>query len=79
MGGGRWGDILECTRDLGVSQDSKGVTLDEMPNSGEREIVDSTSSRKKGHQVEGWGCYPIVKHSDPELFLSKRIAGTKME
>ena len=61
------------------SQDSKGGTLDEMPYSGERELVESTSSRKTGHQVEGWGCHPTVKNSDPELFLSKRTAGTKME
>jgi hypothetical protein len=27
-----------------------------MPNSGEREFVDSTFSRKTGHQVEGWCC-----------------------
>ena len=33
---------------------------------------DSTSS-------EGWGCYPTVKISDPELFLSGRTVGTKME
>ena len=47
--GRRWGDLLECTRDLGVrdSQDSKGGTLDEMPNSRERELVESTSSRKR--------------------------------
>jgi hypothetical protein len=25
------------------------------------------------------GCYPTVKNSDPELFLSERTAGTKME
>jgi len=55
------------------------VTLDEMPDSGEREFVDSTSSRKTGHQVERWGCYPTAKNSDPELFLSKRTSGTKME
>ena len=61
------------------SQDSKGGTLDEMPNSRERELVESTSSRKTGHQVEGWGCHPTVKNSDPELFLSERTAGTKME
>jgi hypothetical protein len=29
--------------------------------------------------VEGWGCHPTVKNSDPELFLTKRTAGTKME
>ena len=32
-----------------------------MPNRGEREIVESSSSRKTDHQVEGWGCHPIVK------------------
>ena len=61
------------------SQDSKGGTLDEMPNGRERELVESISSRKTGHQVEGWGCHPMVKNSDPELFLSKRTAGTKVE
>ena len=42
-------------------------------------IVESTSSRKASHQVEGWGCHPPVKNSDPELVLSERTAGTKME
>ena len=63
-------------RDL---QDSNGGTLDEMPYSGEKELVESTSSRKTGHQVEGWGCHPIVKNSDLELFLYERIAKAKME
>ena len=67
------------TWDMRDSQDSKGGTLDEMPYSGERELVESTSSRKKGHQVEVWDCYPTVKSSDPELFLSEGTAGTKME
>jgi hypothetical protein len=52
-GGGR---IFRCTRDLGCerdSQDSIGEILYEMPYSGETELVDSTSSRKTGHQVEG--------------------------
>jgi hypothetical protein len=60
-------------------QDSKGLTLDEMPNSEERELIESTSSRKIGHQVEGFGCHPTVKNSDQELFLSKRTSGEKME
>jgi hypothetical protein len=34
------------------SQDLKGGTLDEMPNNEERELVDSTSSRKTGYKVE---------------------------
>ena len=29
--------------------------------SGERELVESTSSRKIGHQVEGQGCHPTVE------------------
>jgi hypothetical protein len=32
-------------------QDSKGGTIDEMPDSGEREFIEPTSSRKTGHQV----------------------------
>jgi hypothetical protein len=50
-----------------------------MPCSREREIVESASNRKTGHQVERWGCHSTVKNSDPELFLSERAAGTKME
>ena len=61
------------------AQDSKGGTLHEMPNSGEREPEKCTFSRKTGHQVEGWGYHPTVKNSNPELFLSKRIAWTKMK
>ena len=33
------------------SQDSKGGTLDEMPDSRERKLIEPTSSRKTGHQV----------------------------
>ena len=29
--------------------------------------------------MEGGGCHLTVKNSDPELFLSKRTAGTKMK
>ena len=43
------------------SQDSKGGTLDEMPYSGERELVGSTSSKKTRDQVQRWGCHPTVK------------------
>jgi hypothetical protein len=41
-----------------------------------RVVMGPTSSRKTGYQ---WGCHLTVKNSDPELFLSKRTAGTKME
>jgi hypothetical protein len=50
-----------------------------MSYSGERGLVESTSCRKTVYQVEGWGCYSTVKNSDPELFLSERTAGTKVE
>jgi hypothetical protein len=50
------------------SQYAKGETIDEMPYSGERELVESR-----------WSCLFTVKNSDPELFLSKRTARTKME
>jgi hypothetical protein len=50
-----------------------------MPDSGERELVESISNRKTGHQVKGLGYHSIVKNSDPELFLSKRTAETKMK
>jgi hypothetical protein len=47
--------------------------------SGNREPVQSTSSRKTEPQVEGWGCHSTVKNSDSELSLSKSTTGTKME
>jgi hypothetical protein len=74
-----WGKNVPETREVRDSQDSKGRTLDEMPDSGERELIEPTSSRKTGHQVKGWGCHATVKNSDPELFLSKTTAGTKIE
>jgi hypothetical protein len=40
------------------SQDSKGGTLDEIPNSRERELIEPTSSRKTGHQMKGEGEHP---------------------
>jgi hypothetical protein len=49
-----------------------------MPYNGERELVESTSSRKTGYQKEERGCHPIVENSDPEVFLSERTAGTKL-
>jgi hypothetical protein len=61
------------------SLDSEGRTLEEMLYRGKRELVESTSSRKTEHHVEGWGCHPTVKSSEPELSFSKRTAGTKLE
>jgi hypothetical protein len=59
------------------SQDSKGGTLDEMPNSGERECVKFTSSRKTGYQVEGWGCHPTVKTLTQNCSCLKELQGWK--
>jgi hypothetical protein len=46
------------------SQDSKRGTLDEMPYTGERELVEPTSSRKTGHQVRN-GLPSHSQNSDP--------------
>jgi hypothetical protein len=63
-----WGlkDPLESTRDLGGESflGLKRRDHSEMPNSGEREM---------------WLAILQSKNSDPELSLSKRTAGTKME
>jgi hypothetical protein len=69
--GRRWGDPLECTRDLSGERLSGLKTLDKMPYSGERELVEYTSSRKTEHHLKG--------NSDPDLFPSERTAGSKME
>jgi len=48
-----WKDPTECTRDLGGEKLSglKEGILDEMSYSMEKELVESTSSRKTGHQM----------------------------
>jgi hypothetical protein len=55
------------------------MTLSEMPNSGEMEPEETTSRIYTGSPVESWGYLPSFKIFDPELFLSKRNTGTKME
>jgi hypothetical protein len=47
-----------------------------MPNSRKRELTESTSSRKTGHQVRE-GLPSSCQNSDPYFFLSERI--TEME
>ena len=78
-GSERCGDPLVSTWEVRGSQDSNRGTLDEMSNSGERERIESTSTRKTGPQVEEWSCHPTVQNSDQKLFLSERTAGTKMK
>jgi len=75
---GRWGGTLKKvseTFQVRNTQDSKGGILSEMPNN--FKLVDSTSSRKTGHQVDEWGCQFIVKSSDPEFFYLKKLQGQK--
>jgi hypothetical protein len=55
------------------------MTLAEMPNSGEREPKETTSSRNTGPPGNRWSHPSTFKISDPELFLSKRNEGTKVE
>jgi hypothetical protein len=43
------------------SKDSKGGTLDEMPYSGERELVEPTFSRITGHQMKDGVAIPQSK------------------
>jgi hypothetical protein len=43
------------------SQHSKGGTLDKMPYSRERELIDPTSSGKTGHQVRDSVSFPQSK------------------
>ena len=50
----RFGGTLQNapeTWEVRDSQDSKGGTLDEVPDSRERELIEPTFSRKTGHQV----------------------------
>jgi hypothetical protein len=60
---GCWEDPPECTRDLGDEKLSglKVRTLDEMPYSEERELVEPTSSKKTGHQVRDGVAIPKSK------------------
>ena len=71
--------VISETWEVRDPKDSKGGTLDEMPYSGERELVESSSSGGTGHQVERLSYHPTVKSSNPELFLSERTAGKNME
>jgi hypothetical protein len=80
QGVGSGGGGLESTRGLGcerLSYINEGGLSQNAPYWGEgtRRV---NSSRQTVPGVEGQGCQPIVKIYDPELFLSKRTAGTKM-
>ena len=74
-------DFLECTENLcdEILSGLKERALDEVLYSVKGELVESTSSGGTGHQVEGWGCHPTAKNSDPELLPFLGSAGTKVE
>jgi hypothetical protein len=55
------------TWEVRSSQDSKAGTLDEIPNSGERELIESISSIKIGRQMEELSCNHTVKNFDPVI------------
>jgi hypothetical protein len=63
------------TCEVRYSQDS----IAEMNKSGERKLEESTTSGWTGPREQGLDSQPTVKISDPELVLSKRTAGTKLE
>jgi hypothetical protein len=53
------------------------VTLAKMPNRGNIEPKETTSSSQTGSPVDRWRHKSTYKTFDPKLFLSKRNAGTK--
>jgi hypothetical protein len=63
-GGGTLQNATETWKGVRDSQDSKGGALDEMPDSRERDLIESTSGRKTGHQ-EREGLPSHSQNSDP--------------
>ena len=61
------------------SQISKRGNLDDMPNSGERGLVESTSSRMTEHQMEEWGCHSTVKKKKKKKKKKRRYRGKNGE
>jgi hypothetical protein len=51
-----WLVVAQCLRDLRGLGELRLLVF-EMLNCGEKELIVSTSNRKIGHQVEGWGCH----------------------
>ena len=61
VGSGGTLEKVSETWDVRDPQESKGGTLDEMHNSGERKLIEPTSSRKTGHQVREGVAIPQSK------------------
>jgi hypothetical protein len=56
-----------------------GLTLAKTPNAGEGNWKSPPPVDRQGLKWRGRVTNPVFKIPDPELFLSKRTAGTKME
>ena len=61
VGCGRTLQNVPETWEVRDSQDSNRRTLDEMPESKERELVETTSSRKAGYQMRDGVAIPQAK------------------
>jgi len=55
----------------------QGMTLAKTPNKGEREPVETTSSRQAWPPVEGWGYPPISKFLIQNCSWLKEMQGQK--
>ena len=58
-------------------QESKGGTLDEIPESREMELVEPTSSRRTGHQVREVVTIPQTKTLTHNSSFLKEVQGQK--
>ena len=65
------------TWEVGDFQDSKRGTVDEIPYSGERELVEPTSSRKRAHQVREGVAIPQSKTLTHNCSALKETQGQK--
>jgi hypothetical protein len=75
-------DHLESTRELGIEKLSglRGRDLRWNAQQWGRELIEYTSCRyRQGIKWSDEVAIPQLKSSDPELFLTKIISGTKME
>ena len=71
--------VISETWEVRDPKDSKGGTLEEMPYSGERELVESSSSGGTGHQVERLSYHPTAKSSNQNCSCLKELQGKNME
>ena len=69
--------MYHTPRKVRASQDSKGGTLDEMPDSRERELIEPISSRKTGHQVRDRVAIPQLKTLTQNCSCLKELQGQK--